>query len=71
MLQATDKFVEAEALTKPLCCLYQVLQAKDKFVEAEALERELEEAREKERQLERVRHDMERQINARSKIFFV
>ena len=43
MLQATDKFVEAEALTKPLCCLYQVLQAKDKFVEAEALETELEE----------------------------
>ncbi len=34
-----------------------------------SLERELDEAREKERQLERVRHDMERQINARSKTY--
>jgi hypothetical protein len=32
-----------------------------------SLEREVEEGREKERQLERERHDMERQINARSK----
>ena len=31
------------------------------------LEREVEEGREKERQLERDRHDMERQITARSK----
>jgi hypothetical protein len=35
-----------------------------------SLEREVEEGREKERQLERERHDMERQINARSETFF-
>jgi hypothetical protein len=35
-----------------------------------SLEREVEEGREKERQLERERHDMERQINARSESFF-
>jgi hypothetical protein len=34
-----------------------------------SLEREVEEGREKERQLERERHDMERQINARSETF--
>ncbi len=35
-----------------------------------SLEREVEEGREKERLLERERHDMERQINARSETFF-
>ncbi len=34
-----------------------------------SLEREVEEGREKESQLERERHDMERQINARSETF--
>jgi hypothetical protein len=34
-----------------------------------SLEREVEEGREKDRQLERERHDMERQINARSETF--
>jgi hypothetical protein len=47
-------------------CVLVVLRSLSQIM---SLEREVEEGREKERQLERERHDMERQINARSETF--
>ncbi len=59
-------YVETSVLNGDLvvCCLFRSLS------QIMSLEREVEEGREKERQLERERHDMERQINARSETFF-